>query len=208
MSKIEDRLWADLIGEPEAEGALCARMSPATKRRASRAPFAAGGLAVAGATVAVVLALTAGGNTTPAYAVSVNPDGTVSLTVDEIIGVQGANEALTKLGVRARVAEIEPGCSQTGEIDRDQENEPLVEPHKIAGDAGTIESQLQRRGGAFAGISMIIHADQIPEGDTVVISAELDKPINYQGKAISAAGFSFGLYRGAGPTCHRPLTGD
>jgi hypothetical protein len=192
MSTIEQKLWMDLMREPGAARALGARQPPAALRRPRRPQLLAGGAALTAAILAAVLTLKAGSGTTPAYAVAVNPDGSVSLKLNEVLGVRGANEALSRLGVRARVAQIETGCTQTGEIDRPHPPELLVEPRK-------------RGGKGFAGIDLVIRADAIPRGDTLLITAQLDGPVNYHGKAISSVSSTWGLYRGAAPTCRAPI---
>jgi len=201
MTKIEDRLWADLIQEPGASRALAAAQPLRRRRSSRRAPLAAGALVLLVAIVAAAITLTAGTSTTPAYAVTVNPDGSVSVTLTEVLGVSGANEALARLGVRARIAQIEAGCTQTGEKARlvpgdaaHEQQEQIVEP--------------QKDGEGLAGINMIIHPDAIPPGDTALITAQLDdsgRPVaTFHGKPVSAASWTVGLYRGAAPTCQPP----
>jgi hypothetical protein len=192
MSSIEQRLWLDLMRAPAAARALAARQPPAMRRR--RAPLLAGGLALIGVLLAAALTLTAGSGTTPAYAVTVNSDGSISLKLNEVVGVRGANEALARLGVRARVAQIETGCTQTGEIDRPREPQLFVEPRKGVGKG-------------FAGIELVIHAGAIPRGDTLLVTAQLNPPVDYHGKATSSVSSTWGLYRGAAPTCRPPIGG-
>jgi hypothetical protein len=205
MSSFEDRLWSELAqehGEPLARAG--SRLRP---RRPRRAPLAIGSLVLLAAILAATLTLTAGTSTTPAYAVSVNPDGSVRLTLTSVIGVRGANETLAKLGVRARVAQIEAGCAQTGEIDLAHARRLLVEPLKLGGRKPSIEAQLRRGGGAeaFAAINLVIHASAIPQGDTLLITAELNPPVQYHGEAVSSVSSTYGLYRGAAPTCSPPI---
>ena len=109
----------------------------------------------------------------------VNQDGSVTLTLTSVLGVRGANQTLAKLGVRARVAQIEAGCTQTGVRDLTRTKDLLVEPRKPGGRQPSIEAQLKRRTGAaaFAGIDLVIHANQIPQGDTLLITAELNRPV-------------------------------
>jgi hypothetical protein len=209
MSKIEERIWIELIGEPEAEQALLARQPPGEGRSSGRvAVFVVGALVLA-AIVVLAVALTGGASTTPAYAVSVNPDGSVSLAIDEIVGVRGANEALARLGVKARVAQIEAGCRRTGKIDLNliHDRRLIVEPRKVGGRGSPLEKEMRRREGAraFAGINVIIHADEIPRSDTLVISAELNRPVRYHGKEVPSISMSSGLFRRVPPTCSRPF---
>ncbi len=199
MSTIEDRLWTDLLGEAEADRALAARQPPPRRRSLRGIRLAVGSAIILGVTIA--LALTGGTSTTPAYGVAVNADGSVTLTLNEVIGVSGANEALERLGVRARIARIESGCIQTAEPIHgppgEQSNQQLQQ---------MVESQ--KAGEGLSGLEWVIHPHAIPPGDTVLITAQLaneGRPVaTYHGKAISAVGSSLGLYRGAAPTCQPP----
>ncbi len=58
-----------------------------------------------------------------------------------------------------------------------------------------------------AGEGWVIHPDAIPQGDTILITAQLanhGRPVIFHGKAIAAVGSSIGLYRGSAPTCQPP----
>ncbi len=208
MSSFENRLWTELAeehGGPLARTASRPRDRPSHRRRA---PLAAAAVVAVAAVLASVLSLTASTSTTPAYAVTVNPDGSVTLTLTSVLGVRGANQTLAKLGVRAQVAQIEAGCTQTGERDLTRINDPLVEPRKPGGRQPSIEAQLNRRKGAaaFAGIDLVIHANQIPQGDTLLITAELNRrPFKYHGQTVPSVSSTDGLYRGAAPTCSPPV---
>ncbi len=203
MTKIDERLWADLIQEPGANRALAAAQPPRRRRSPRRAPLAAGALVLFAAIVAAAMTLTAGTSTTPAYAVTVNPDGSVSVTLTEVLGVSGANEALARLGVRARIAKVQAGCTQTGEKVR-------LEPGAAAHEQQELIVEPQKNGEGLAGINMIIHPDAIPQGDTALITAQLDdggRPVAVpHGKPVSAVAWTVGLYRGAAPTCQPPGT--
>ena len=200
MANIEDKLWTGLTATPEAETALTTRQPPSVRRRAPRAPLATGGMAIAGVIAAVALT-TGGSGTTPAYAVTVNPNGSVSVTLNEVLGVSGANEQLERLGVRARIAKIEAGCAETGDAiapgdPADQQIPRMVEPQKVAE--------------GLAGLDWVIHPEAIPPGDTLLITAQLaneGRPVaKYHGKEITAVASGTGLYRGAAPTCQPPGT--
>lgn len=143
MSKLEDRLWSDLLGEPEADRALAATQPAGRRKPARRAPLAVGGLVFVGGLLAAALMLTGGSSTTPAYAVALNPDGSVTLTLNEVLGVAGANEGLEKLGVRVRIARPEAGCTATAEPIHGpgepsaQQLMSMVEPQRTAGKGGS-----------------------------------------------------------------------
>lgn len=201
MLKIEERLWTNLTAEPGADRTLSARQPTTVRRRPHRGPLAAAALGLTGLIAAVALA-TGGPDTTPAYAVTLNANGSVSVTLNEVLGVSGANEQLARLGVRARIARVEAGCNQAagnavtpGVIVHEQIS-AMVEPQKVAE--------------GLAGLTWVIHPDAIPQGDTLLITAQLadgGRPVaTYRGRAISAVASSTSLYRGTAPTCRPPGT--
>lgn len=99
MGEFENRLWSDLLGEHGADLAMLAR--PTRRRSPGVLPAAAAALTVVSITVAVTVLLSAN-TTSPAYAVSQNSDGTVTVKITELAGIDGANRQLAKLGVPVR----------------------------------------------------------------------------------------------------------
>ena len=110
MSKFEDRLWRDLVRKHGADLAQMER--PAAKpRRRARPRLLAGtsiGLAVAGTAAALVLSAA---SSPPAFAVSRNSDGTVTVILQKLAAIHGANAKLAALGIRARVVVVSTGCT-------------------------------------------------------------------------------------------------
>ncbi len=147
----------------------------AARRKWRRMPLAAAALATAGAAIVAAIALGAG-TSPPAYAVSGHPDGTVTVTMNELIGIAGANAALTKLGVKATVVKIEPGCTATaGKV-------PI--PPDLVSKIAYPEKQ-----------GLTIQPSDIPPDDSLLLTAERVGP----GVALSV-----GLYHGAAPSCVPP----
>jgi hypothetical protein len=191
MSRFEDRLWDELV---EQHGALLAEapltITPARAgaevrgRRRRLAPLATLGLALAAALAALVIGLSSGGGT-PAYAVLSNPDGTITVTIRELVGVKGADEKLASLGVPVRVVRSEAGCQiRPGEYDSARISPPLLQRiSKLAGPAGS---------------GVVIAPSAIPAGDTVVIGARELGP--------GAVGLQTAIYHGMIPPC-LPLAG-
>lgn len=109
MSKFEDRLWRELVKE---HGAQLAQMKPpaADHRRRQRPKLLAGTtVGLAGVGTAVALIVSAAGSS-PAFAVTRNNDGTVTVWIKRIDGIAGANARLEALGVRARAVAVAVGC--------------------------------------------------------------------------------------------------
>jgi hypothetical protein len=171
MSKFEDRLWSELVLDHGPQLASMTRVE--IPHRSRLGPAAIGAVALAGAVAAVALTATTGTSPSVAYAVSQSSDGSVSVTIRELSGVDGANAQLAHLHVPVRVARVEAGCSA---------------PSKTVPIPPTIVSDLAR----YEGQTVSIRPGLVPRGDMLVISA---KPIG------SSVGVSYGLFRGAAPSC-------
>src|ERR1700733_15649999 len=108
MTKFDDNLWREI--ELSYGSKLGGSQGPLRRGPRVRVPVIAGtGLGVAGASAAAVIVLGAAGST-PAYAVTRHPDGSVSVTIRRIDGIQGANQRLAQLGIRARAVQVAGGC--------------------------------------------------------------------------------------------------
>jgi hypothetical protein len=135
------------------------------------------GLAALAAIVAMVSILTTTGTTpSAAYAVTQNADGTVTVTIAEVLGIAGANAQLEKLGVMVRVIPVQAGCSASGQI--------VPYPPPLFGRLA------QPRGQGFA-----IRPSLIPTGETLVLAAR---------RIGIAVGMTSALYRGTVPSCVAP----
>jgi hypothetical protein len=187
MTAFEDALWAELVSDHGAELLGIGPRARARARSSWRLPMAAGGTALIVAVVVAGLTVTAG-TSPPAYALVVNPNGSVTLTINELIGVTGANAQLARLGVRARVAQLEAHCSGRGHFIRVPLHPPPlpVEPQKL------------RNG--LSGLRMVINPSTIPPEDTLLLTARLIRG-THNGSPFQAVGMSMGLYRGAVPAC-------
>lgn len=193
MSSLDDFLFSELMAEHGAELELAdwaaPTRAPASVLRHWRTPLLAG-LALAGAAVAAILSLAASAPA-PAYAVTQNADGSVTVTINELIGVNGVNEELAKLGVKAVVARREAGCTPTGDL---VPLPPLP---------GTDPAQQAVHAVKGSGISeWVIQPGAIPPGDTLSLVAE-----RYSEPGLSVLAFGAVLYRGPAPTCY-PTAGE
>jgi len=107
MSTFEDRLWSELVREHGHQMQLPAITVRASRRRSALITGTA--LATAVAAAAVVLAVTAT-TSTPAYAVTHNADGTVSVTLNDVKAITGLNAALARDGIAARAIPLTADC--------------------------------------------------------------------------------------------------
>ncbi|HEY1458259.1 MAG TPA: hypothetical protein VGF15_07050 [Solirubrobacteraceae bacterium] len=113
MHEFENRLWSDLLREHGSELTLSEK--PTARKRPRLLGIGAAALTLLAVTIAVAVSLTAN-SASPAYAVTKNPDGTVTITIAKLVGVSPANSKLARLGVRARARAdmpFPPGCSLT-----------------------------------------------------------------------------------------------
>jgi hypothetical protein len=206
MSSFEDRLWSELAcNHGQALASAVSRARP--KRRRPVRPIAvAAAAALTVAAVAATLTLTAG-PTTPAYAVVVNRDGSVMLTLNELLGTNAANARLASLGVRVRVVARERGCTAKGELaplstgalrqrsERQRVESILMAQRKLLQLVADAQPHAASRG-----LAVLIHPNVIPPGDTVVLTARLVDRSHGDGSS-HALGMGAGVYRNPAPTC-------
>lgn len=158
MARFEDRLWAELA---EQHGAVLAEqpvLVHAPPRRLRRRPLAALALALAVALAALVIALGRGGGTS-AYAVVTNPDGTVTVTIRELAGVEPANQRLEELGVPVRIPPALSDCP-TSRAD-------LRSAHLTPAQSRRVFEPV----GGHGAYSLRIDPQAIPPGDALVLRA-------------------------------------
>ena len=103
MTEFEDNLWLTVVRQHGGELARTEH-SAHTHRRATRPQLLAGTTTgLAAMTTAAVLLLGAS-TSPPAFAVSRNPDGTITVNLRHPSGIAAANEKLSAMGVRAQIA--------------------------------------------------------------------------------------------------------
>ena len=157
MTKFEDRLFDDLMRE---HGTALARLRPpaAAKRHiaARRALLAtgAGGLTVAA--VAGTLVASGGSPAYAAYAVTKNPDGTVTVAIYSKSGIPGANARLRQLGDQVVVVPVAPGCPSL---------------HSLPAPGVPSKGQISVESGRSKDGGVTVNAQGIPAGDILVVGA-------------------------------------
>jgi hypothetical protein len=114
MNRFEDRLIGDLM---EEHGLALAELQRPEPNRRSHRPLWLSGAAVAVAAVIATSVTLAGGGGTPAYAVTRNPNGTVSLTLTDLAGIAGANAELRRLGLPVLVVAFGQNCADQSALD-------------------------------------------------------------------------------------------
>ena len=102
MSEFEDNLWLSVVREHGDELARTGRM--VHKHRKAPRPQLLAGTTLGLAAIATTAALLLGASTSsPAFAVTRNPNGTVTVDLMKPSGIAGANERLAAMGVRAQI---------------------------------------------------------------------------------------------------------
>jgi hypothetical protein len=115
MSTFEDRLWSQLVEEHGDELLTSHVMTlPAHRRRRRPALITGTALAATSLTAAAVLGFNASTSTAPAYAVTTNADGTVTVTLHDISSLTAINTELVHDGIRARAVPLTASCARRG----------------------------------------------------------------------------------------------
>jgi hypothetical protein len=152
MSKFEDQLLADLMRTHGTE--LAEVRQPAAHRRAPRPVWIAAG--VVGLAGAITLGVTVAGTGTPAYAVTHGRDGTITVSLRKITGVDGANAELRRLGVPAVAVPMREDCTATFTPDNPSRKGSF---------------SMTARGDGQSG-SVTFDPSAIPAGDTMILAAQ------------------------------------
>jgi hypothetical protein len=183
MTKFSDQLFDDLMREHGRALAHIAR--PAAARRhvtPRRALLAAGGGGLAAAAIAGTLVA---GGSTPAYAVTKNPDGTVTLAVYQKSGIAGANARLRDMGdKRVVVVPVQAGCPRLDSL-----------PAPAGAPAGQVAVRTSAANGPGSGTgtgSITVDARGIPAGDILVVGSETSGDARLTGARLTS---------GAAPSC-------
>ncbi|HEY0806846.1 MAG TPA: hypothetical protein VGD84_17370, partial [Pseudonocardiaceae bacterium] len=146
MTKFADQLFSDLMAEYQPALERIERPAVSARRAVPRPVWlAAGVVGMAGAITGGIVAL--GGS--PAYAVTRNGDGTVTISLSELSGVDGANGKLHNLGLPVVVVPTRPGC-------------PAVKP-ALSPASHQLTSALARTGKDG---SITVDVRGVPAGDT------------------------------------------
>jgi hypothetical protein len=153
--------FAELVGKLEPSPGLVQHVLGEQQRRrvvlpirSGRRWFAAIPAGLAAAIAAVVVFLSSSG-VAPSFAVTMNSDGSILVTIDDLTGVSGANARLRQLGVPIVVVPITSTCAAKIDLSYAGVNE-LPKP------------------------TIRLIPSGIPAGDTVVLAANQLGPNNFQ----------------------------
>ncbi len=222
MSGYYERLADSLEAAVGRRAALAAR----TERRRRRA-LAGAAIAALGALCLALAIGGSGGGVQPAYAVTVNPDGSVALSVRELLGVGPANARLARLGVRARLVRRETSCTARvrgtllppGELGREthslrlppggahlsRDRELELQEQRVEAELRFLQSML-RPTHASGEFEVVINPATIPKGETLLLAFRTVRSgsrvaADGQRRASHAIGGSIELVKGEAPRC-------
>lgn len=161
MGTFEERLLGDLV---QRHGAAMRDASRPAPRPSRGRPvwIGAGALTVAGS---IALAVTVFGGGAPAFAVSKDADGVVTLSIKDIRAVDAANAELRKIGAPVLAVPMTEGCTDTFTIDDDFAGEMSGTTSSGSGDAGSITLRTK---GLRPGSTLLVAARK--DGDTLTLS--------------------------------------
>jgi hypothetical protein len=156
MTNFADQLFADLMREHGSTLAHTQPPAPRPRVAARRTLLVAGAgcLAVAGTAGALVASGSGGGS--PAYAVTKNPNGTVTLDVYQKSGITQANTKLHQLGDNVIIVPVGAGCPSIRSLPA-----PAVP---------VAPGRISVQGGSSKDGSFTVNAQGIPAGDILVVA--------------------------------------
>jgi hypothetical protein len=181
MNKFQDRLLTDLLTEYQPTLDALHRQATPERRGANRPLWIAAG--VLGLTGAITVGLVAFGGGTPAFAVTEDDKGDVTVTLRDESGIDGANEELRKRGMPAVVVPVRPGCVDIGTLPVD------TGPGGKGRGRGPVTAEATTADNG----SVTFSARNVPPGNTAVVTVEKSPP----GKLV----LSMTLVKGTPPNC-------
>ena len=172
MTKFADQLFDDLMREHGAALATPPATAPPKRRLVTRPLLLTAG--AAGLAVAATGGVLAAGGGTPAYAVTANPGGSVTLAVFQQSGIAGANAKLRTLGDKQVVlVPVKAGCPSVSGLTK-----PAASGHA----SGRVTVSTPRSGDG----SVTVDAHGIPAGAVLVVAVETTG----KGTSVGVAGLT------------------
>jgi len=174
MTKFADQLYEDLMREHGAELRSLPEPAAAPVRSRGRAPRPAwltAGLVTATAAAAGGFVLF-GGAASPAYAVTQNANGTVSVAVKQASAIDAANAKLKAIGVRVVIVPVRAGCPNLGSLaDQGLHSAAVGVMVSGTGSHGQVDS-------------ITVDAKGVPADDTVVLAFDGSDNGVFAGSAV------------------------
>lgn len=144
------------------------RLGPARRPMA----LAGGGAGIAIAAVAAVLLWSPA--TQPAYALTQNADGTVTVTIHDVEAAAPAlNAKLAAMGIDERIVPVEANCPTSG-TPSVFDDPMFADPQEVPSDTFTFTPG---RGHLAAGYTGVMAAEQLPNGEIATAVEAIDTPV-------------------------------
>jgi hypothetical protein len=176
MTEFEDGLWARLVDEHDADGLA---LDPITRQGRRRPLLVGGGAAtVAGATVAAVLAISASTGAPPAYAMTQNADGSITVTINDLAtAAPELNAKFASMGVQETVVPVEASCPNVSHF-------LFAYPHATMTESITF---IPGRKWLAPGFTGVIAAEQLPNGEVAMMIGAIKPPVPscYSSQAVT-----------------------
>ncbi len=153
-----------------AEGYQVRRGRMAGRSGLARRPtmFLGSGIAILAAVIAVVIL--AAPATQPAYAVTQNSDGTITVTIHDLAtAVPALNARLAAIGADTKIVPVQANCATGSPALGDT---MMVYPHTTATDTITIGTSSVQQG-----YTDVVAAEQLPNGEVAMVVESIKPPV-------------------------------
>jgi hypothetical protein len=175
MTSFEDGLWERLVEEHDAD--LVSLAAP--RERATRRPLLIGGglTAVAAAGAAAVVGIGAATSAAPAYAMTQNTDGSISVTVYELpTAIPELNAKFAEMGFPETIVPIESNCRASTEpvaaVGRLVPLPTAVDDAQLTGEVTLVLSPPA----LSPGYTGVVAVEQLPDGGDAVALGTMKLP--------------------------------
>lgn len=127
-----------------------------------------GAMGLAAVAAAAVLIATAATSAPPAYALTQNPDGSVTVTINDVANaVAAVNAKFAAAGINDTVVPVTADCPATGNL----ADQLMLEPASSPGDSLTVTRNVD------PGYQGVIAAEQLPDGQVAMTEEAIKPPI-------------------------------
>jgi hypothetical protein len=173
MTAFEDGLWTRLVEEHDADRVA---LQPASEPSSKRPLLIGGGLtSLAAVTAAGVVALTAATSPPPAYALTQNPDGSITVTINDLeSAVPALNARFAAMGIDETVVPVEASCPTTGDASQFPGVPLFVAPQETTSDTLTFSVGHKYLEAGYTGV---VAAEQLPDGEVAMAVGAIRPPV-------------------------------
>lgn len=166
MTAFEDGLWERLVEEHDAD---CVSITAPRQRNNQRPVIICGSVTgLAAVTAAAVVGIGAATTAAPAYAMTQNADGSITVTINDLAtAIPELNAKLAQMGVDTTIVPVTGNCPDTGNIG----DELLLDPRASGSETITLGTRNE------PGYTGVVAAEQLPGGHVAMAMEEIKPPI-------------------------------